>query len=176
MLLYLLQVVMMFARSAVRPRLGVLEESRVPLRVWPWDLDTNLHLNNGRYLTLMDLGRFDLVIRNGLGRMMLERRWSPVLAAAMIRYRRSLNPFQRFELVTRIVSWDERWFFIEQRFERQGKVMAQAFVRGTFMGKEGTIPTNRLLEATGVAVQPPPMPPSLLAWQQAEEHARNAAT
>ena len=31
------------------------------MRVWPNDLDTNAHMNNGRYLTLMDLGRFDLM-------------------------------------------------------------------------------------------------------------------
>ena len=37
-----------------------------PFRVWPHDLDTSLHMNNGRYWTLMDLGRADLMIRSGL--------------------------------------------------------------------------------------------------------------
>ena len=50
----------------LRPtRRGILEESVVRFRVWPNDLDTNLHMNNGRYLTLMDLGRLDLLLRNG---------------------------------------------------------------------------------------------------------------
>lgn len=30
--------------------------SIVTFRVWPHDLDLSVHMNNGRYLTLMDLG------------------------------------------------------------------------------------------------------------------------
>ena len=41
----------------IKPRpLGLLDTSELPGRVWPMDLDTNLHMNNGRYLSLMDLG------------------------------------------------------------------------------------------------------------------------
>ncbi len=39
------------------PKLGILETSVLRFRVWPNDLDFNFHLNNGRYLTLMDIGR-----------------------------------------------------------------------------------------------------------------------
>jgi hypothetical protein len=36
------------------------------------------------------------MIRVGLGNAILKNRWQPVLGAANIRFRRSLNPFQRF--------------------------------------------------------------------------------
>ncbi len=49
-----------------RGRLGPLDESVLKLRVWPVDLDVNLHMNNGRYLSVMDLGRVDVILRTGL--------------------------------------------------------------------------------------------------------------
>jgi hypothetical protein len=51
------------ATGLARPRLGVLDECRVALRVWPNDLDSNLHMNNSRYLLAMDLGRWDYGLR-----------------------------------------------------------------------------------------------------------------
>ena len=57
---------MVFLRALRVPRIGLLDESAVGFRVLPGDLDVNVHLNNGRYLALMDLGRFDLLIRGGL--------------------------------------------------------------------------------------------------------------
>ena len=41
------------ALRAPRARLG--ETVELTLRVWPTDLDLNGHMNNGRYLTMVDL-------------------------------------------------------------------------------------------------------------------------
>ena len=41
----------------VGPRLDPLGRSIVSFRVWPNDLDINIHMNNGRYLTIMDIVR-----------------------------------------------------------------------------------------------------------------------
>lgn len=55
------------ATVRLRGRLGApFEVSRLPFRAWAHDLDTSLHMNNGRYWTLMDLGRTDLMLRMGL--------------------------------------------------------------------------------------------------------------
>ncbi len=56
-----------------RGRLGPLEESVLKLRVWPVDLDVNLHMNNGRYLSVMDLNRVDVILRTGLLLPLLRR-------------------------------------------------------------------------------------------------------
>jgi hypothetical protein len=47
------------------PRKGVFDESRVTFRVLPTDCDVNFHLNNGRYLAFMDLGRLHLTAQIG---------------------------------------------------------------------------------------------------------------
>ena len=38
------------------------------MRVLPNDLDLLWHMNNGRYLSLMDQGRVDLMVRRACGR------------------------------------------------------------------------------------------------------------
>lgn len=142
-------------------RAGAFEpfgEARLTFRVLPTDLDFNLHMNNARYLSLMDLGRVDLLNRLGLLRLAFRGRWLPVLGAVSIRYQRPLHLFERVDLVTRIVGWDEKWFYLEQRFEREGKPIATAHARGLVRDREGSIPMSRVLQELGVILSSPPLP------------------
>ena len=47
---------------------------------WPWDLDIWLELNNGRALTLYDLGRIPLAKRVGLIDVLRRQRWGLTMA------------------------------------------------------------------------------------------------
>ncbi len=143
-----------------RAPLELPDESIVEFRVWPNDLDVNFHMNNGRYLTLMDLGRFDLIFRMGMLRHMLRHRWQPVAASATIRFRRSLKLFQKFKIRTRLAFWDEQWVFFEQRFECDGKLVALGLIKALLRGKEGNVPTAAILEVMGQDVASPRMPES----------------
>jgi YbgC/YbaW family acyl-CoA thioester hydrolase len=150
-------------------RRGILDESVVSFRVWPNDLDTNLHMNNGRYMTLMDLGRLDLLLRNGAIRHVMAQKWYPVLASCQIRFRRPLNLFQKFEIRTRIVSWDEKWVYLEQRILRNGDMALHAYLKGVFVARAGgSVPVTRLLELMEVRQEAPAMPAGLAAWMEAE--------
>jgi acyl-CoA thioesterase FadM len=53
-------------------------------------------------------------------RHMIRHRWRPAAASATIRFRRSLRPFQKFQIRTRLMCWDEQWSSFEQRFESEG--------------------------------------------------------
>ncbi|WP_425416427.1 thioesterase family protein [Oricola indica] len=145
----ILRLIWVILTAKGRGRMDVLAEGRVTLRCWPNDLDTNLHMNNGRYLTIMDLGRLDLILRTGLLPVMRSRKWYPVIATARIGFRRSINVFECFDLTTRVIGWDEKWLYIEHRMERGDKVMAQAFVKGLFLGPDGKVPMTELIAAAG---------------------------
>ncbi|GIL40041.1 acyl-CoA thioesterase [Roseiterribacter gracilis] len=146
-------------------KLGPMEESRLAMRVWLTDLDPNLHMNNGRYLTVMDLGRFDLMIRIGLARTAMKKRWMPVVAAAQIRYRRSLAPFERYTLTTKLLSWDGKWFYLEQQFvRRDGSVAALAWVKVAIRKPGGTVDADELQQAMGLALVPLPLAPNVARW------------
>jgi acyl-CoA thioesterase FadM len=141
-----------------RPAVTPLGVSRLPMRVWPGDLDLLLHMNNGRYLTIMDLGRVDLMMRSGLLWKLRSRGWYPVVAALVISYRRPLKFWQRFEMTTQVVGWDERWIYMRQEFHAGGKLSASAVIKGTFRGPEGAVPMSNILELAGVTGASPKLP------------------
>ncbi len=151
-----------------RSKLDLLGESRINVQVWPNDLDIYGHMNNGRYLTIMDLGRFDLLVRTGLLKISARHRWKPLVGSVTIRFRRSLDPFQKYELCTRILCWDEKWFFMEQRFERNGNVFALAIVKGLFRGSAGNVPIRPALGELGYTKPSPSIPAAIQLWIHAE--------
>ena len=162
-------------------RINPLDISELKFTVWPTDLDANIHMNNGRYLSIMDLGRLDLLVRLNLIKTVFKNKWMPVLSAVSIRYRLPLNPFQKFNLQTKVVWWDEKWFYMEQRFiisggNKQDAVAAIAFVKGSFYSKQRktTIPTSELIPLMGLTDADTPEQPSYISsWKTAEEDMRD---
>jgi len=75
---------------------AALGPCKTPMRVWPNDLDIFLHMNNGAYLTIMDLARTDMMVRSGLATRILQNRWYPVVAAETIRFKKPLKLFHDF--------------------------------------------------------------------------------
>lgn len=168
-----------FVRPGLRPPFDV---SRVRFRVWPHDLDTSLHMNNGRYWTLMDLGRTDLMLRSGLWRAVLRHGWVPVVSAGKIRFRRELRLFRPFELRTRIVAWSEAAVVIEHRVVATGRdgaeiLSAIALVKAGLYDRKARafVPVARLFEALGVEADSPEPGPEVAAFLAADEALREAA-
>lgn len=141
-----------------------LSESVLSFRVWPGDLDFFGHMNNGRYLSLMDSGRWDIMGRLGLIPILRRNRCISVLGGATIQYQRPLAPFQRFRLQSRIVGWDAKWFYIEQRFEAEGRTVATAWVRGLIRAPGRSVPTREVLEWLGLSLASPELPEPVRRW------------
>lgn len=163
-------------RARLVPRGDV---SRVAFRVWPHDLDLNLHLNNGRYLTLMDLGRIDFLLRTGLWRPIFANKWAPIISTAAIRFRRELRPFEAFTIETRLVAWSDTTAVMEQTFiSQRQRVAARALVKAGFYDRRDRayVTVKRLVEALGVApeeAQSPPLTPEVEAFLKADGALRN---
>lgn len=150
------------------PKLDLRGVSRLNFRVCPTDLDVYGHMNNSRFLALMDLGRIDLLTRAGTIPQLKSRGWNPLVASTMIRYQKPLLCFQTFELTTRILAWDDRWFFIEQVFIRGEKIIAKALVKGLFYGPQGSVPIVECLTHLGVENSSPCSPEFVRNWQKSE--------
>lgn len=148
------------------PRRDLFAESRLSFRVLPNDCDVNFHMNNGRYLTFMDLGRVHLVAQAGLLRRLLRRRLIPVLSAVEVNFVRPLRPLQKFDLVTRVLTWDDKYVYLEQRFESRGALCAIATARGLFLRKGRAVAIAQVVRALGVTAAPPPMPAVVTHWKE----------
>ncbi|MFD2264045.1 thioesterase family protein [Lacibacterium aquatile] len=164
----LFRAIWVLCTSWRRRHVGFLEPAELGLLTFPNDLDINLHVNNGRYLSLLDLGRVDLMQRSGLWRHFFRRRWLPVVAGVMVRFRRSLKVCQRFTLTTRILGWDERFFYMEQQIVTPKGVAMIAYVRGCFVAPGGPLPTAVVLAEIGVTELSPELPEAVRHWAAAE--------
>lgn len=160
-----------------------LQTFKLRMHVWPTDLDTNMHMNNGRYLTLMDLGRMDMVIRNGLMAEMFKIGAIPVLSAAQVRYRIPLFHLQSYDMETRVVCWDEKWVYMEQKFviakgKKAGAIAAIAILKGSFFSpkKRETVPSSELIRLIGFEGASPEFPDYILKWRDAEESLRTVTS
>jgi acyl-CoA thioesterase FadM len=150
-------------------RRGLFDTSTIHFRAWPNDLDLNMHINNGRYLTFMDLGRTHLLAQMGLLGTVIRRGWQPVLTAAEINFVRAIGPFQRFALVTRLLTWDEKYFYIEQQFMRGNTLCAVSSVRGLFLARGQRVRPAEVLAALKLDAVAPAMPASIRHWNDLME-------
>lgn len=167
--LLLLRFLLVIVTARFRHRIGALDESVVRYTVLPTDCDLNFHLNAGRFVSFMDVSRVELLARMRVLFRILGRGWQPVIGGATIRYRRSILPFERFDVRSRVLGWDEKWFYIEHTIEREGNLCATAVMRTLLRRKEGTVPPQELLALVGeTSFESPSLPPFIEKWRESE--------
>jgi len=151
--------------SLFRPRLGLLDESVLPGRVWLTDLDLNIHMNNARYLAVMDLGRFDLFVRTGMLGTFIRRRIQPLMGATIVRYRRALRPFEKFTQHSRFVGWDDRRAYVEHWIEVDGVVSCRAYMWAAFKRAGQRIAPAEMADDLGITGPSPALPAWVQGWR-----------
>lgn len=155
-------------RARRLPPLGLFDPHVSRIRCLPWDLDPWIELNNGRTLTLFDIGRVPLVLRLGLVRVVREKGWGLTVAGSSVRYRRRVQAFQRLEMRSRLMGWDARFLYIGQSMWRAGECTSQVLIRMAVTGKTGIVPPAEVARALGVAAESPPLPGWVAAWIEAD--------
>jgi acyl-CoA thioesterase FadM len=143
--------------SIFQSKVPLLTTTCVRMRVWPNDLDFNLHLNNGRYLALADIARIHWFTRTGFLAVARRHAAFPMVGDVIAKFRRDLRTFQSCEIHTRLIGWDSKWGFLEHRFVRAGRVVAVVAIRGVFKGPSGPIEPAVLLESLGHTGRAPEM-------------------
>ncbi|MGC2031571.1 MAG: thioesterase family protein [Steroidobacteraceae bacterium] len=156
------------------PKVDIFATTRVALRVWPNDLDLNLHVNNGRYLALADIGRLQWFMLSGALAVARRHQAFPVVGDAIAKFRRDLKLFQRFEVHTRLIGWDSKWGFIEHRFVRGRRVLGMVVVRGLFKGPDGPMDPGVLFAGLAHSAPSPPLPEWTARFQQSAEQLSDA--
>ncbi|HKL04269.1 MAG TPA: acyl-CoA thioesterase [Roseovarius sp.] len=135
----------------------------------PWDIDLWMELNNGRTLTLFDLGRIPLAQRVGLIPALKHNKWGLVVAGASVRYRRRIKAFEVIEMRSRAVWWDDKFIYIEQSmWKDSGECANHILLRTAVTGKTGMVPPDQVMAAVGQNVARPDAPDWVQAWITAD--------
>lgn len=150
------------------PPLGLFDPHISSHRIWPWDMDPWRELNNGRTLTLFDLGRIPMSVRMGFEKVAKANGWGITVAGNATRYRKRVTVFQKVTQVSRVVGWDDRFGYIEQSFWRGDECTSHMLLRYAFVSKAGMVKPYEVIAALGYPTESPVMPDWIAAWIAAD--------
>lgn len=134
----------------------------------PWDIDPWMELNNGRTLTLFDLGRIPLGRRTGIERILRARGWGLAVAGNSTRYRRRVRMFHRITMKSRCIGWDARFLYIEQGMWRGAECTSHILIRSAITSAAGMVAPAEMARALGLSAESPPLPDWVQAWIAAD--------
>lgn len=137
-------------------------------RCWPQDIDVFMEMNNGRILTIMDLGRTVLAKRVGLLQALRDNGWSLTMAGVSVRYRKRILPFKKFKVVSRAVTWDDKFFYLDQTIWVDGECAAQALYRSAVTENHKLLRPGIVFRKMGYEGDRPPAPDWVQNWIDAE--------
>ena len=130
----------------------------INLIVLPNDIDPFLELNNGRYVTLLDLGRFAYGGRIRMKSFLDKNKWSLTIVGTYNEYRYRLRVFQKFQIKSKILGYDEKWFYFFQKAERKGKTHMASVVKFAFTSSDGLVFPEEVIPSMGLKYNPNQLP------------------
>ncbi|WP_252178437.1 acyl-CoA thioesterase [Endozoicomonas sp. 4G] len=125
----LIRLLTTLRKAKKAPKISVDAVSENSFHCMPWDLDLFMEMNNGRVLTLCDLGRFTLSIQSGLADVLKREKWGLVVAGSTIRYRKRVRMFDKVTMYTQVAAIDERWVYIKQSMWVKGEPASSVLLR-----------------------------------------------
>ena len=150
------------------PKLGLFDTHVGHHMCWPIDIDLWMELNNGRTLTLFDLGRVVLFLRNGIHTKMRSQGWVGTVAGSSVRYRRRVQMFDRLEMRSRLIGWDAKFLYSEQAMFRDEECTSHGLFRSAATDRKRMIPMAEAARTLGYG-DSPPLPGWVTAWAEADD-------
>ncbi len=156
-------------RGRSMPKIGVYDTHVSHHRAWPWDTDAFGELNNGRILTLFELGRWQATVRMGfMGVIIRERLMLPV-AGVSVRYRKRVPIFQKYRMQTRFLGFDDRFVYAEQSMWQGDTCNHHLLLRAAVKSRQGTINPKDFAAMIRVDQTSPELPDWANAWIEADK-------
>jgi len=157
-----------FIKAIFRSELNLEDKSVLRLRTGFTDIDMFMELNNARYFTYMELGRWDFAYRVGFIRLMRKHKWGTALGGASVRFRRRIPFFSKFTLITQLICHDGRWFYFLQETHRKNKICSSALMKLGVTSKNGLVPATDVLKNIDREDWGADVPNWVSAWVEAE--------
>lgn len=167
-----LRIIMTFTKSFFQSRIEPTDMLKTNMIVGPTEADLK-YVSNARYLLFMEVARLEMMLRTGIFRIARKKHWLPLVASQMIHYERPLKRFQKFTLKSRLAAWDDKWFFIDHKIERNGKLIAFAMAKCCFRGLEGVVSPAVAFTELNATTKSIALPGYATQWTESEELLRD---
>ncbi len=152
-----LRLARMMATAKSRGRYRMGDESRLTFRCLPTDIDSNLHLNNARYMMLADVGRIDIFARAGLIALARKNSWAPMMGGLQAVYVREIRLWKKFDVVSTVETWEDTQVIGRHRFVLEdGRTAALVMTTaGVYdFGARRFVPIDEVVGNLGVDAKP----------------------
>lgn len=168
---------LMLITARYKKPVSALDEFVTEHRVLPNDLDLLGHMNNGRYFTVTDIARIELLIRAGIWQKMRKRKIYPVMAGETVQFRKPLTALQKYRIITNILGWDENFIYVEHLFKSDHDIHALMMVKIRMIGEKSTgiSPQEILQMADSGKVKKTRMSETIIKWNlSTDSHCKKA--
>ena len=157
-------------KARKKPKIGYLDSSSIEFRCRPWDLYMYNEMNNGRVMTLYDLGRFDLSYRNRFAKVLMKNRWATVVAGSSVRYRKRIHIWDKITMHSRCVGFDDKWIYMVQSMWVKDQACSSVLIRAGVTGRDGLVSPQTVIAEMGEEISQTPMPTWVNEWIASEQH------
>ena len=155
-------------KAKFHSKLSLEDKSVLKLRAGFTDIDMFMELNNARYFTYMELGRWDFSYRCGFLGLMKRHKWGVALGGASVRFRRRIPLLSKFTLTTQLVCHDGRWFYFLQQTHSNNKICSSALMKLGVTSKNGLVPATEVIKKIDREDWGADIPGWVSAWIEAE--------
>ena len=162
--MYRLRFILVILKSLLSPTKGLMDDFE--LNFWAIPLiDTDYsRLFTQTYALYMGLARWNFLFNSEFKTAALKKAWVPVTTAETMTYTRSIKAFNHVKLVTRLIHWNDRRFYLEHIFYVNNQVYAHTYVEGLVRSPAGHLKPQEVFKALGVTKESPPLPAALQGW------------
>ena len=137
------------SRALVEPQLAdPCERFSLPMRVWALEADMT-YVNHASYLVYFEAARWDLGLRCGFGNVLRTRRCLPTISKQLVQYRRPMRRGDTFDVVSRLLAVDERWWHFEQNVMRGDEVCTKSWAKVVMRDQNGACSPQDILQLAG---------------------------
>jgi len=165
-----LRLLLVWLRNIAEPKRHHSHSTGSRFRVLPHDLDAFGHMNNGRYLQIMDVARAEWMLQTQIAGAILKNRLTPILVGGLIRYRYSLRLLQVYRVHTRLLGWDHRWFYLEHSFrDNCDRCVAVGVTRVGLRNHDEWMHSEEVVNIVEPDARSPALPAHILEWINLEE-------
>lgn len=146
-----------------RPKIGAFDRASLSFRVLPFfDAEFKV-LNAARYFNYTELAGLERNMRCGLLKIYLEKKWWVVAVAQRINYIRRVRVFDKVEVCSHMLGWDDKFFYWEWTFLCRGRLTALAFTKCAIRSKDGVVSTQVICDLMGEDHSSRPIDPGVQA-------------
>lgn len=147
-------------------QVSLLGTYRFTLRAWPIiDCDVTRMMVHA-FTRALVLGRYHLVFGGEFRNWAFKRRWYPMTVSEITSIFRPVKIFEKFHVESRIICWDEKRFYAEQKLWVGDDLRARSLVEGLMAGPEGFINPREVFSKMEVNRSSPEFTEEILAWNR----------